>query len=65
MKKMTMSQAATIVGGTFKSYCSNTYEQSMGPNGKPACYSVKTCTDKHGVINKKMTVSSGSNCLAN
>jgi len=66
MKKMAMSQAANIVGGTFKhSVCKN-YFEGLVVAGKPStCYSVKECTDKHGVINKEMRVAPASNCPKN
>ncbi|MRT04118.1 DUF4762 family protein [Ewingella americana] len=66
MKKMAMSQAETIVGGTFKhSTCTNNYEIALGPNFKPTCYSVKTCTDKNGAITKHLNVAAASSCPSN
>jgi len=53
MKKMTMTEACSIVGGTSQT-CVDSYSLAL-VNGQNACFAVKTCTDKNGVESKTYT----------
>lgn len=59
MKKINMSEASTVVGGTTT--CVNSFELNLvGDN--TVCNAVKTCTDKNGVVTKTFTAAAIINC---
>jgi len=62
MKKINMTEASAIIGGTCET-CVNTYEL-MSINGSDVCAAVKTCTDKNGVVTRTYQVSDKANCPA-
>ncbi|MCS3430275.1 DUF4762 domain-containing protein [Klebsiella sp. BIGb0407] len=47
MKKLSMVEAASIIGGTCKDTCTSSYEL-VGVGGANSCKEVTTCVDKHG-----------------
>jgi len=61
MKKMTMTEARSIVGGTFQT-CVDTYTSAL-VNNQTACFAVKTCTDKNGVETKTYTPAALGDCV--
>ncbi|HCH38733.1 MAG TPA: DUF4762 domain-containing protein [Enterobacter sp.] len=62
MKKINMTEASAIIGGTCET-CENTYEL-MIVNGSDVCAAVTTCTDKNGVVTRSYKVSHKNNCPA-
>lgn len=60
MKKMTMTEARSIVGGAFQT-CVDTYTSAL-VNNQTACFAVKTCTDKNGVETKTYTPAALGDC---
>lgn len=60
MKKMNVTEASAIVGGTCET-CVNTYEL-MTVNTAEVCAAVKTCTDKNGVVTRTYQISDKANC---
>jgi len=60
MKKMTMTEARSIVGGTSQT-CVDTYTSAL-VNNQTACFAVKTCTDKNGVESKTYTPAVLADC---
>ncbi|WP_265669255.1 DUF4762 family protein [Klebsiella grimontii] len=60
MKKMTMTEASVIVGGTCTT-CVNSFELTL-VGDETACNAVKTCTDKNGVVTKSYTPAAMANC---
>ncbi|AVF34818.1 MULTISPECIES: DUF4762 family protein [Rahnella] len=59
MKKINMTEASTIVGGTTT--CVNSFELNLVGNAT-VCNAVKTCTDKNGVVTKTFTAAAIINC---
>lgn len=60
MKKINMTEASAIIGGTCET-CVNTYEL-MTVNGSGVCADVKTCTDKNGAVTRTYKISDKANC---
>ena len=61
MKKITMANANSIVGGTTNT-CSNSFVRAL--NGTvTTCYVVNTCKDKHGKVTSSSTSATAlANC---
>lgn len=59
MKKINMSEASAVIGGTTT--CVNSFELNMVGDVK-FCNAIKTCTDKHGVVTKSYTPAAIINC---
>ncbi|HEY1845065.1 MAG TPA: DUF4762 family protein [Buttiauxella sp.] len=57
MKKLNVSEAQVVIGGTCKT-CTDSFEW-VGDN---VCNSVKTCTDKNGVVTKTYKTAPASSC---
>lgn len=47
MKKLSMTEASNIIGGTCKETCTSSYENVI-VGGVTSCKQVTTCTDKYG-----------------
>lgn len=60
MKKINMSEANSIVGGCCDT-CVNSFEMTV-VGSKSVCNSVKTCTDKCGVVTKTYTAANLAAC---
>lgn len=60
MKKINLSEASTIVGGTCNT-CVNSFEMTL-VGGNTVCNAVKTCTDKCGVVTKTYSATNIANC---
>ncbi|WP_455547982.1 DUF4762 family protein [Dryocola clanedunensis] len=58
MKKLNMTEAAAVVGGTS---CIDSYELAIVA-GQQGCYAVKTCTDKTGKVYKKYDAAAVNFC---
>ncbi|CNH14285.1 DUF4762 family protein [Yersinia aldovae] len=62
MKKINMTDANAVVGGTCKTTCKDTYEWLTGSTTL-TCQAITTCTDKHGkVVSRTATPTSVANC---
>lgn len=61
MKKLSMIEAAAIIGGN-KETCTSSYE-SVVIGGVASCKEVITCTDKHGNSRMSMKDASPSACV--
>jgi len=59
MKKINMSEASAVVGGTTT--CVNSFELNL-VGDQTVCNAVKTCTDKNGVVTKTFTAAAMMNC---
>lgn len=62
MKKLSMAEAATIVGGTCKETCTSSYE-SVVIGGVTSCKEVTTCTDKYGNTTTSMKDAAKNMCF--
>ena len=62
MKKLTMIEAAGIIGGN-KETCVSSYE-AVVVGGAASCKEVITCTDKHGNSTTSMKDASPSACVS-
>ncbi|CAI1772638.1 DUF4762 family protein [Serratia marcescens] len=62
MKKINLSEAGNIVGGTF--FCANEFAW-VGSGNNRVCNRVKTCTDKFGGVQKFYYPAPVASCPSN
>lgn len=63
MKILNVSEAKSIVGGSSKQTCMDSYER-ITVNGVGTCKLITTCTDKHGNKTYKVKVNDNAGvCL--
>ncbi|MFI8417597.1 DUF4762 family protein [Serratia sp. NPDC078593] len=61
MKKLNMTKAATIIGGTFRTCSSTTYEKTV-IGGTTMCAAVSQCTNKYGRSEKTYRLVANQRC---
>ena len=62
MQKLSMIEAAGIIGGTCKETCTSSYE-TVVVGGVSSCKEVTTCTDKHGNSTVSMKDAADGMCV--